>query len=197
MLGKVKRLGQKAVGGVKRFGNKHKGKVLLVGAIAGGVAHGNAEFNKDGPNKRERAKSKAESIMNTIADEEQTEAVNKHNELMATAKPQPQGGGNLAPIEAKAPNIIGMVGNIPKVASKIEAGAKSVESAGVFKKGKAVQSAVVDVTAALNEPTNRAKKKADKFNAKQQKFLAGEMTDKEAKKFIKKKQKKQKKDRKK
>jgi len=190
MLGGVKRFGNKVVGSVKNFGNKHKGKILVVGAIAGGVAHGNAEFNKDGPNKRERGRSNAERIMNTIADEEQTEAVNRHNELMTTAKPQPTGGGNLKSVEAKAPGIIGMVGNIPKVASKIEAGAKNVESAGVFKKGKAVQSAVVDITGAINEPTKRAKKKADKFNAKQDKFLAGEMTDKEAKKFIKKKRKK-------
>ena len=187
---RIHRLGTKIIGGAKRLGNKHKGKILLVGAVAGGVAHGNAEFNKDGPNKRARATTKTEAIMGRIADEEQEEAVNRHNELMATAKPQPQGGGNLAPIQAQAPGIIGMVGNIPKVASKIEAGAKSVESAGVFKKPKAVQSAVVDITGAINEPTKRAKKKASKFNTQQEKFLAGDMTDKEAKKFIKKKKKK-------
>ena len=197
MLGGIKRFGNKVVGSVKNFGEKHKGKILVVGAIAGGVAHGNAEFNKDGPNKRARASENAERIMNTIADEEQSEAVNRHNEIMASAKPQPQGGGNLKSVEPKAPNLLGMVGNIPKVASKIEAGAKNVESAGVFKKGKAVQSAVVDITGAINEPTKRAKKKANKFNARQDKFLAGEMTDKEAKKFIKKKNKKDKKDKKK
>ena len=187
MLKKLHRLGVKIVGGAKRFGNKHKGKIALVGAIAGGVAHANAEFNRDGPNKRARARTRAEEIMNAIADDDQAEAVSRHNELMSGARQQPQGGGNLAEVEAEAPGVIGMVRNIPKVANKLEAGAKSVEDASVLKKGKAVQSAVVDITGAINEPTKRAKKKADKFNEQNRRFLAGEMSDKEAKKFIKKK----------
>jgi len=187
MLKKLHRLGVKVVGGAKRFGNKHKGKIALVGAVAGGVAHANAEFNRDGPNKRARARTRAEELMNAIADEDQADAVSRHNELMSGARQQPQGGGNLAEVEAEAPGVIGMVRNIPKVANKLEAGAKSVEDASVLKKGKAVQSAVVDITGAINEPTKKAKKKADKFNEQNRRFLAGEMSDKEAKKFIKKK----------
>ena len=189
VFGKIKRFGVKQVGKVKRFGNKHKGKIAVVGAIALAVHHGNTEFNKDGPNKRARARTKAEALMNAVADEEQEEAVQAHNELMANARPQPQGGGNLAPVEPAKPGVVGIIGNIPKVANKLEAGAKSVEEAGVFKKGKKAQAAVVDVASAINEPTKRAKKKASKFNEEQRRFLAGEMTDKQAAKFIKKKAK--------
>lgn len=189
VFGKVKRFGEKQVGKVKRFGNKHKGKIAVLGAIAGGLAYAESEYQKDGPNKRARATTEAERIMGRIADEEQDEAVQAHNQLMATARPQPQGRGNLAPVEPAKPGLVGMVGNIPKAANKLEAGARSVEEAGVFKKGKKAQEAVVDVASAINEPTKKAKKKADKFNAEQARFLAGEMTDKEARKFIKKKAK--------
>lgn len=184
---KIQRFGNKQVGKVKRFGNKHKGKIALLGAVAGGLAFAESEYQKDGPNKRARASRDAERIMGRIADEEQDEAVERHNQLLANAPQQPVGSGNLSSVEPQAPGIIGMVGNIPKVASKLEKGAKSVEDAGVLKKGKAVQSAVVDITGAINEPTKKAKKKADKFNQEQARFLAGEMTDKEARKFIKKK----------
>ena len=189
VFNKIQRFGNKQIGKVKRFGNKHKGKIALLGAVVGSLAYAETEYQKDGPNKRARASSEAERIMNVVADEEQQDAVNRHNELLANAPQQPIGGGNLSPVEAQSPGIIGMVGNIPKVANKLEAGAKQVEEAGVFKKGKAVQEAVVDITGAINEPTKKAKKKADKFNQEQARFLAGEMTDKEARKFIKKKKK--------
>lgn len=189
MIQRLKRFGNKQVGNVKAFGKKHQGKIALLGAIVGGAAYAESEYQKDGPNKRARAATETERIMGRIADEEQEDAVQAHNELMANARPAPVGGGNLAPIEPAKPGIVGMVGNIPKAANKLEAGARSVEDAGVFKKGKKAQSAVVDVAAAINAPTKKAKKKADKFNAEQARFLAGEMTDKQAAKFIKKKAK--------
>ncbi len=193
MIQRLKRFGNKQVGNVKAFGKKHQGKIALLGAIVGGVAYAESEYQKDGPNKRARGAADAERIMGRIADEEQEDAVQAHNQLMEAARPAPVGGGNLAPIQPAKPGIVGMVGNIPKVANKLEAGARSVEEAGVFKKSKKAQEAVVSVTAAINEPTKRAKKKADKFNAEQARFLAGEMTDKEARKFIKKKAKRERK----
>lgn len=186
---KVSRLGQKAVGGIKRFGHKHKGKIAVLGAIAGGLAYAESEYQKDGPNKRARATADAERIMGRIAEVDQREAEELHNKLMDKAQPQPQGGGNLAPVEPAKPGVIGMVGNIPKATQQLEAGVRAVEEAGVFKKGKKAQEVAVGVTAAINEPTKRAKKKADKFNEENRRFLAGEMTDKEARKFIKKKAK--------
>ena len=182
----IRRLGNKLVGSIKRFGDKHKGKILVVGAIAGGVAHGNAEFDKDGPNKRARAATKAEELMNVqeeeYNEEQQSKAKIKHDKLMADAKPAPQGKGNLQ-MKAKDPNILQVGMNIPKALKASEKGAKNIKDSKLLKKGKAVEGAAVDVLGQLNAPS----KKQQKIVSQSQKFAAGDMSDAEAQDYINKK----------
>ena len=183
---RIHRLGAKIVGGAKRFGAKHKGKIMVIGALAGAVHHGNTEFDKDGPNKRARATARAEGLMNTVEEEHQEEqqykAKEAHDKLMASAKAAPQGKGNLQ-MKAKDPNILQVAGNIPKALKAGEKGAKNIQGSKLLKKGKAVEGAAVGVLEELNAPS----KKQQKIASQAQKFAAGEMSDAEAQEFINKK----------
>ena len=181
----VLRFGKKIVGGIKNFGNKHKGKIAVVGAIAGAVHHGNTEFDKDGPNKRARAAKKAEELMNVQEDEhqaaEQKKAVEAHNKLMAAAKPQPIKKGNIGK-KAKDPGLLQMGKNIPKAVKKAGKAGKEVEQAGLLKKGKKIEKGVVGVLDELNAPSKKEQKRV----SEEQRYLQGEMSDAEARAYIQK-----------
>ena len=71
--------------------------------------------------------------------------------------------------------------------------ATTIKDASLLQKIPAAQQGAVDIVSAVNKPSRRSLKKARKINEEQRRFIEGEMTDKEAKKFIKKRGKKAKK----
>lgn len=174
----VFRVGKKFVGRLKRLGHKHKGKIAVVGAIGGAAAFASGA--------EERVKgyetARAEKIMNTIADENQAEAQEAHDNLMKEkAIPKPPSG--FAPKPPKPPGFIQTAKNIPGTLKQAEQSAQSVESAKVLKKSKAIQKGAVDVLGAATAPSKKEKKRV----SEEQRYLEGEMSEAEAKAFIKKK----------
>lgn len=179
------RIGKKFVGKVKQLGNKHAGKLAVIGAIAsaGAKAHydsGSEQRVKDNASKR------AAELMNIQEDEYQAEQERKakeaHDKLMEGAKPQPQGKGNIGQ-PAQDPNLLQVGLNVPRALKAGEKGAKNVEGAKLLKKGKAVEGAAIDVLGELNAPSKKEQKRV----SEEQRFLQGLMSDSEAKAYINKK----------
>lgn len=178
------RLGNKAVHKIKHLGKKHGGKILAIGAVAAGGAAAYADGADDRNAAKERAKAgdKAAEIMNQLNEEEEREAQEKHNKLMAEAKQQPVKKGNIGQ-PAQDPNILQVARNVPGALKKAEKASKEIESAGVFKKGKKVQEGATSVLSEINKPT----KKEIKRVSEEERYLQGLMTDAEAEAYINKK----------
>lgn len=178
------RLGQKAVHKIKHLGQKHSGKILAIGAVAAGGAAAYAEGADDRNAAKERAAAgdKAAEIMNRLNEEEEREAQEKHNKLMAEAKQQPVKKGNIGQ-PAKDPNLLQVALNVPGALKKAETASKEIEKAGVLKKGKKVQEGATSVLSEINKPS----KKEIKRVSEEERYLQGMMTDAEAQAYIKRK----------
>jgi hypothetical protein len=175
----IKRFGKKFIGSIKRFGNKHKGKVAVVGALAvgGAAAYGAGEEDRI----KNNAARRAEEIMNTIDKDRESEAQEAHDKLMKEkAVPQPQSG--FAPKPAKPPGLIQTAKNIPGAIKQAEKSAQKVTDAKVLKKSKEIQQGATDVLSAASAPSKKEQKRV----SQEQRFLEGQMSDKEAEEFIKK-----------
>lgn len=181
----IARLGNKLVGGLKNFGNKHKGKLAFIGAIAVGGAKAHYDSGEE-QRVKDKAAKRAEALMNIEEDKYQAEQERKakeaHDNLMAGAKPQPKGKGNIGQA-AKDPNLLQVGLNVPRALKAGEKGAKNIEGAKLLKKGKAVEGAALDVLGELNAPSKKEQKRV----SEEQRFLKGEMSDAEAQAYINKK----------
>lgn len=174
---RIHRLGVKLVGGAKRFGSKHKGKIAVVGAVAGAGAFVSGAEDRV----KTRAGERAKDIMNVLDDEAQAEAQQQHDNLMKEkAIPQPKSG--FAPKPAKDPGLIQTAKNIPGALKQAEKSGEDIQSAKVLKKGKALQQAGVDILGAVNKPSKKEQKRV----SEEQRFIDGLMSEKEAQAFIKK-----------
>ena len=175
----IKRFGKKLIGGIKRFGHKHKGKVAVVGAIAAGAGAAYASGEED--RIKNNAARRAEEIMNTLDKERESEAQAAHDRLMKEkAVPQPESG--FTPKPAKSPGLIQTAINIPGTLKQAEKSAQEIESSSVLKKGKAIQKGAVDTLGAVTAPSKKEQKRV----SEEQRFLQGQMSDAEAQEFIKK-----------
>ena len=186
----ILRLGKKVVGSVKRFGNKHAGKIAVIGAVAGAGAKAHYDSGEDDRNRAEAGRT-AERLMNEDNDNRQKEAEAAHNKLLASAKPAPKGKGNIGN-KAKDPNILQVAGNIPKALKKAEKVGRDVEGASLLRKGKKIETGVNQVLGELNQPSKKEQKRV----SEEDKFLQGGMSDAEARAYIEKKGGKKKKSKK-
>lgn len=181
----IKRFGNKLVGKIKTFGNKHKGKIAVIGAIAGAGAKAHYDSGEE-ERVKDKAAKRAEELMNTEEDKYQAEQERKakeaHDKLMAGAKPQPKGKGNIGK-PAQDPNLIQVGLNVPRALQKAGKASKEVEEAGLLKKGKKLEKGVVGVLDELNAPSKKEQKRV----SEEQRFLQGEMSDAEAQAYINKK----------
>lgn len=181
MFSKLKRFGNKLVGGVKRIGHKHKGKIAVIGAIGAGAA---AAKYQDGAEERIRTQAgkDAERIMNALADEEQREAEQAHQNLMSGAKQQPVKSGNIGQA-AKEPGLTQIAKNIPSTLQKAAKSSKDIQDASLLKKGGKIEQGAVDVLGEITKPSKKEQKRV----AEEQRFLSGEMSSQEAEAYIAKK----------